>query len=94
MEEINNGQYRDLYVQRDTLLLANVFENFRNMCLAIYEFGHARFLAAPRLAWQAALKNTKVKLDLLTETDMLLMVEKGAGGVICHSIHQYVKVNK
>ena len=59
--EIKNlGEYHDLCVQSDTLLLADVFENFRNMCLEIYEL--AKFLSAPRLAWQAALK--KVKLDL------------------------------
>ena len=76
--EIKNlGEYYDLYVQSDTLLLADVFENFRNMCLEIYELDPAKFLSAPGLAWQAALKKTKVKLDLLTDIDMLLTVEKG-----------------
>ena len=51
-------------------------ENFRNVCLEIYELDPAKFLSAPRLEWQAALKKTKAKLDLLTEVDMLLMVEK------------------
>ena len=59
--EIKNlGEYNDLYVQSDTLLLADVFENFRNIWI-----DPARFLTAPGLAWQAALKKTKVKLDLL-----------------------------
>ena len=49
------GKYHDLYVQNDTLLLPDVFENFRNICLKIYELDPARFLSAPRLAWQAAL---------------------------------------
>ena len=76
------GEYHDLYVQSDILLLADVFENFRNMCPKIYEFDVARFFfffffSAPGLTWQAALKNTKIKLDLLTDIDMLLMVEKG-----------------
>ena len=76
--EIKNlGEYHDLYVQSDTLLLGEVFENFRNMCLEIYELDPAKFLSAPGLAWQAALKKTKVKLDFLTDIDMLLMVEKG-----------------
>ena len=66
-----------MYVQGDTLLLADVLENFRNMCINIYEFDPAKLLSAPGLAWQAALKKTKVKLDLLTDIDMLLMVEKG-----------------
>ena len=81
------GQYHDLYVQTDTLLLADVFENFRNTCIKIYEFDPAKFFSAPKLAWQAALKKTKVKLDFLTIIDMLLMVEKGMKGGICHSIY-------
>ena len=55
------GEYHDLYVQKDTLLLADVFKNFRNMCSEIYELNHAKFLSVTGLAWQAALKNTKVK---------------------------------
>ena len=86
--EIKNlGEYHDLYVQSDTLLLADVFENFRNMCFEIYELDPAKFLSAPGLAWQATLKKTKVKLDLLTNIDMLLIVEKGTRGGICHSIY-------
>ena len=76
------GEYHDLYVQSDTLLLADVFENVRNMCLQIQKLDPAKFLSAPGLAWQAALKKTKVKLDLLTDIDMLLMIEKGIGGGI------------
>ena len=75
--KINNlGDYHDLYVQSDTLLLADVFENFRNKCIEIYELGPARFLLALGLAWQACLKKTEVKLELLIHIDMLLMVEK------------------
>ena len=81
-----------MYVQSDTLLLADVFENFRNMCLEIYKLDPAKFLSAPGLAWQAALKKTKVKLDLLTDIDMLLMVEKGIRGGICHYIYGYEKL--
>ena len=55
---------------------------------------YEKFLSAPRLAWQAVLKKTKVKLDLLTDLDMLLMVEKGIRGGICHSIYPYAKANK
>ena len=79
--------------QSNTLLLADVFENFQNMCLDIYELDPANFLSAPGLAWQAALKNWKVKLDLLTDIDMLLMVEKCIRGGICHSIYRYIKDN-
>ena len=62
-------------------MLADVFENFRSMCINIYEINPAKLLPAPGLAWQAALKKTKVKLDLLTDIDMLLMVEKGIRGI-------------
>ena len=82
-----------MYVQSNTLLLADVFENFRNMCINIYELDTAKFLSAPGLAWQVALKKTKVKLDLLTDIDVLLMVEKGIRGGICHSIYRYAKAN-
>ena len=60
----NLGEYHDLYVQSDTLLLADVFENFRDKCIEIYELDPAHFLSAPGLAWQACLKKTKVELEL------------------------------
>ena len=82
-----------MYVQSDTLLLANIFENFWNMCLEIYELDLAKILSAPRLAWKAALKKTEVKLDLLTDIGMLLMVEKGTSGRTCHCIYWYVIIN-
>ena len=69
-------------------LLADVFENFRNMCLKIYELDNALFLIAPGLAWHAALEKTKVKLYLLTDISMLLMVEKGIRGGIYHAVYQ------
>ena len=89
----NLGDYHDLYVQSDTLLLADVFSNFRNMCIKEYELDSAHFLSLPRLAWQACLKKTNIELELLTDYDMLLMVEEGIRGGICHSIHQYAKAN-
>ena len=89
----NRGEYHDLYVQCDTLLLADVFENFRDKCIEIYELDPAHFLSAPGLAWQACLKKTKVELELLTDIDMLLMVEKGIRGRICQAIHRYAKAN-
>ena len=70
------GEYHDLYIKNDKLLSADVFKNFRNMCLETYELDRTRFLIAPGLAWQPALKKTKVKLDILTDIDMLIMVEK------------------
>ena len=87
------GEYHDLYVQGDTLLLADVFENFRNTCLKVNELDPAHFLSLLGLAWQACLKKTNVKLELLTEYDMLLMVEEGIRGGICHSIQRCTKAN-
>ena len=87
------GDYHDLYVQSDTLLLADVFGNFRNMCIKVYELDPAHFLSAPGLAWQACLKKTGVKLELLTDNDMSLMIEKGSRGGICHAIHRFAKAN-
>ena len=82
-----------MYLKSDTLLLPDVFENFRKMCSEIYHLDPAKFLSAPGLAWQATLKKTEVKLELLTDIDMLLMVEKGIRGGICPAMHRYAKAN-
>ena len=89
----NLGEYHDLYVQCDTLLLADVFENFRDKCIEIYELDPAHLLSAPGLAWQACLKKTGVKVELLTDTDILLMVEEGIRGGICQAVYRYAKAN-
>ena len=89
----NLGDYRNLHVQIDTLLLADVFENFRNKCIEIYELDPAHFLSAPGLAWQTCLKKTEIRSKLLTDIGMLLMVEKGIRGGIYHAIHRYAKSN-
>ena len=82
-----------MYVQSDTLLLADVFENFRNMCIEIYGLDPTHFLSAPELAWQSCLKKKQVRLELLTDVDMLLMVEEGIRGGICHAIHRQARAN-
>ena len=74
-------------------MLADVFENFRNKCIEIYKPDPAHFLSAPELAWQVCLKKTKVELELLTDIDMLLKVEKETRGGICQAIHRYAKAN-
>ena len=89
----NLGDYHVLYVQSDTLLLADVFENFRNMCIKVYELDPARFFSAPGLAWQACLKKTDVELELITDVDMLLMIEKGIRAGICHAVYRYAEAN-
>ena len=68
-------------------------KTLENMCIKVYELDPVHFLSLPGLAWQACLKKTNVKLELLTDYDMLLMVEEGIRGGICHSIHRYAKVN-
>ena len=93
--EIKNlGEYHDLHVESEKLLLANVFENFRNICLKVYQLYRPKFLSATGLAWQASLKKTKVKLVLLTDIDMLLMAEKGMTGEACHSLYPYTSTQK
>ena len=89
----NLGEYHDLYVQSDTALLADVFENFRDKCIEIYELDPAHFLSAPGLAWQACLKKTEVELELLTDNDMLIMFEEGTRGGMCQATYRYAKAN-
>ena len=89
----NLGNYHDLYVQSDKLLSADVFNNFRDICIKEYELDPAHFLSLPGLAWQACLKKTNIELELLTDYDMLLMAEEGIRAGICHSIHRYTKAN-
>ena len=89
----NLGEYHDLYVQSDTLLLVDVFESFRNKCIEIYELDPAHLPSAPALAWQVCLKKAKIELELLTDIDMLLMVEKRISGGICHVIQRYATAN-
>ena len=85
------GDYHDLYVQTDTLLLADVFEKFREKCIEIYGLDPSYFYSAPGLAWQACLKKTDVKLELLTDYQMLLMIEEGIRRRMCQSSNKYMK---
>ena len=89
----NFWEYDALHVQNDTILLPNEFENFRKMGLEIYQLDPALFLRAPGLAWQAALRKTKIKLDLLTDINILLMVQKCIRSRICHALHEYAKAD-
>ena len=65
------GEYHYQYLRKDVLRLTNIFENFRSMYFEIFELDPAKFISALRLAWHAALRKIGVKLDLLTDIDML-----------------------
>ena len=98
-ETKNLGVYHDLFVQSNTLLLADIFEKFRNICLKIYELDWScKIHFSSWIIKGSSFKNTKVKLDLLTHVNMLLMVQKGIRGEICQkliisSYIQYLDVN-
>ena len=85
--------YHNLYNQFDVLLLADVFENFRDICIKNYNLDPAHYYTAPGLAWDVALKATKVELELLTDMHMLLMVEKGIRGGVSMISNRYGKAN-
>ena len=74
--------------------MVDVFENFRKICLEIYQLGPSKFLSTSVLTWkQVDCKTTEVKLELPTDIDMLLMVEKEIRGIICHSVKRYTTSN-
>ena len=87
------GEYHDLYLKTDVILLANVFESFRSVCMKNYGLDPAHFYTAPGLAWKACLKKTGVRLELLLDPDMLLMFERGIRGGITQSVHRWAAAN-
>ena len=91
----NMGDYHDLYLKTDVLLLADVMENFRKLCEKHYELDPAHFYTVPGMAWDAMLKMTAIELELFEEgqIDMLLMVEKGIRGGISNAFKRYAKAN-
>ena len=90
----NMGEYHDLYLLTDVILLANVFESFRDVCMNNYGLlDPAHFYTAPGLAWKACLKKTGIRLELLQDIDMLLMFERGIRGGITQAVHRYASAN-
>ena len=89
----NMGDYHDLYLETDVILLANVFESFRKECLDNYGLDTAHFYTAPGLAWKACLKKTGVNLELLKDPDMLLTFECAIRGGITLSVHKWANAN-
>ena len=88
----NLGDYHDRYLQTDVILLANVFEAFRDTCLEHYSLNPAHFYTSPGLAWKACLRKTRIRLQLLTDPDML-MFECGIRGGITQAIYCYASAN-
>ena len=89
----NMGEYHDLYLRTNVILLANVFESFGRVCLENYGLDPSHFYTAPGLAWKACLKKTGIRLELLLHPDMLLMFERGIRGGITQSVHRWAAAN-
>ena len=89
----NMGKYHDLYLKSDVLLLADVFEEFRNVCLENYSLDPTWYYTSPGLSWDALLKHSKINLELLTDPDMLLMFEKGIRGGSSMISNRFGKAN-
>lgn len=89
----NMGEYHDLYLKSDILLLADIFENFTKTCLQYYKVDPAHYFTSPGLSWDAMLKMTGIKLELMTDVDIFQFIEKCMrGGISCIS-HRYGKAN-
>ena len=89
----NMGEYHDLYLKSDILLLADVFENFRKTCLQYYKLDPCHYFTSPGLSWDAMLKMTDIKLELMTDIDMFQFIEKGMRGGISYIANRYGKSN-
>ena len=89
----NLGEYHDLYLKSDVLLLADVFEEFRNVCLENYSLDPAWYYTSPGLSWDALLKHSGVRLELLTDVDVLLLFEKGIRGGVSMIPNRFGKAN-
>ena len=87
------GDYHDLYVQADTAQLSDVFESFRSTCLKVYNLDPAYFVSTSSLLFQAMLKVTKAEIETFTDTDMILMTEKGIRGGLTQVVKKHAVAN-
>ena len=89
----NMGEYHDLYSKSDVLLLVDVFESFRKTCKQYYKLDPCHYFTSPGLSWDAMLKMTDMKLELLVDIDMFRFIEKGMRGGVSHIANRYGKAN-
>ena len=87
------GDYHDLHLKSDILLLADVFENFKSTCLQYYKSDPCHYFTSPELSWDAKLKMTDIKLELMTDTDMFQSIEKGTCGGNSYIANRYGGAN-
>ena len=89
----NMGEYNDLYLQTDVLLLSDIFENFRNKCMDFYGLDPVYYFTLPNYAWDVMLKMTGVELEPVIDVDMYQMIEKGLRGGMCQVSHKHAVAN-
>ena len=88
------GEYHDLYLVSDVLSLTDEFENFRRTCMQYYKLDPCHYLTSPGLSWDAMLKMTNIKLELMTDIDMFQFIEKGVCGGVSYIANRYGNANK